>query len=156
MIPLKKEDAGEWIYTLPGMEPVAATVFWDERGFTAVRVDDVSQLPVHMIDEAVWEQVEMMKCEWCGKEFPADPRACVDAGIDAYHPPEDGEEWKGEEPTELPPGHFAAADREHMKKEMGLDDAQLDQLLATGKIDGLGAIICLECQDAGLEAAEAE
>lgn len=96
-------------------------------------------------------EVETMKCDWCGKEFPADARACVEAAIDAYHPPQDGEEWKGEEPTNIPPGHFAAAEREHMKSTMGLDDDQLDQLLATGKVTGLGAIICIQCQDEGLE-----
>jgi hypothetical protein len=102
------------------------------------------------------EKIEMMKCDWCGKEFPADARACVEAGIDAYHPPEDGEEWKGEEAVALAPDQFSQEQREHMKAEMQITDEQLEELLTTGKIEGLGAIVCLECQDAGLEAAEAE
>lgn len=97
------------------------------------------------------QEIEMMKCDWCGKEFPADARACVEAGIDAYHPPEDGEEWKGEEQVALKPEEFSQEQRDHLKAEMQLDDAQLDELLATGKVEGLGAIVCLECQDAGLE-----
>ena len=95
----------------------------------------------------------MMKCDWCGKEFPADARACVEAGIDGYHEAEEGEEWKGEQPIALSPEQFSPDQRERMKIEMGLDDAQLDELLRTGNIEGLGAIVCLECQDAGLEAA---
>lgn len=100
------------------------------------------------------DQKEMMKCDWCGKEFPADARACVEAGIDAYHPPEDGEEWKGEEKLALKPEEFSQEQRDHLKAEMQLDDAQLDELLRTGKVEGLGSIVCMECQDAGQEAAE--
>jgi hypothetical protein len=91
----------------------------------------------------------MMKCDWCGKEFPADARACVEAGFDAVHDPEDmkGEEWKGKHTPSLAPDHFTPAQREQMKEQMGLDEAQLDELLRTGKVHGLGAIVCLECQD---------
>lgn len=104
------------------------------------------------------DEIEMMKCDWCGKEFPADARACVEAGFDAAWIEDDGEAWKGEDREPLPPGHIEAGDgdRERLKAEMGLNDAELDELLATGKIEGLGAIVCLECQDAGLESAEAE
>ena len=102
------------------------------------------------------DEIEMMKCDWCGKSFPADPRACVESGIEAYHPPEDGEEWKGNDPTQLPPGHFEKAYRERMKSEMEITDEQLDELLATGSVSGLGSIICVECQDAALEASEAQ
>ena len=91
-----------------------------------------------------------MKCDWCAKEFPADARACVEAGIDAYHPPEDGEEWKGEEPLTLKPDEFSPEQRESMKAQMGLDDAQLDDLLRTGSVEGLGAIVCMECQEGAL------
>lgn len=91
--------------------------------------------------------IEMMKCDWCGKEFPADARACVETGFDAVWQPDEGEEWKGEQPVALPPGHFAHGTREKMKEQMGLDDKQLDQLLTTGKIHDLGGIVCLECQD---------
>lgn len=92
---------------------------------------------------------EMMTCDWCGKVFPADARACVEAGWDAMHDPEDtaGEEWKGDSHAVLPPGHVAPSSREKMKVEMGLDDGQLDELLRTGKVEGLGAIVCLQCQD---------
>lgn len=95
------------------------------------------------------DQPELMKCDWCGKEFPADARACVEAGFDAVHDPEDleGEEWKGEHAPSLEPGNFTPAQREQMKEQMGLDEAQLDELLRTGKVQGLGAIVCLECQD---------
>lgn len=84
-----------------------------------------------------------MKCDWCGKEFPADARACVDVGFDAEWG--DTEAWK----DEPPPGHIVVGDgeRERLKSEMGLDDKQLDELLLTGTIKGLGAIICIECQD---------
>jgi hypothetical protein len=93
------------------------------------------------------EAVEMMKCDWCGKEFPADPRACVEAGIDANHEPEAGEEWKGPEPINLDPAQFSPAQRQEIKNKMGISDTQLDELLSTGTVAGLGAIVCLECQD---------
>lgn len=100
------------------------------------------------------EDTPMMECEWCGKVFPADAMACAEAGLDACHPPLDGEEWKGDEPVSLPPGHFSSSDRETMKQQMGLDDAQLDQLLETGSVEGFGAIVCVECQDNAAAAME--
>lgn len=90
----------------------------------------------------------LLTCDWCGKEFPADPRAFVEAGFDAVYENEEGEEWKDPEPATLPPGHVANGDRETMKAKMGIDDAQLDQLLETGEVRDLAAIVCLECQDA--------
>lgn len=102
------------------------------------------------------DETEMMTCDFCGKIFPADARACVESGWDAVHDDE-GEEWKGEcDQPALTPETISAEQREQMKAAMELDDAQLDELLRTGKVEGLGAIVCLECQDAGLEAAEAE
>lgn len=97
------------------------------------------------------DDIVMMTCDWCGKEFPADARACVESGFSAYHPPEDGEEWKGEEAVALQPGEFALQDREAMKREMCLTDEQLDELLSTGTVDSGGAIVCLECQDSGIQ-----
>ena len=104
------------------------------------------------------DEIEMMKCDWCGKEFPADARACVEAGFDAAYVEDDGESWKGDDREPLPAGHIEVGDgdRERLKSEMQITDAELDQLLATGKLEGLGAIVCLECQDAGLETTEAE
>lgn len=104
------------------------------------------------------DEIEMMKCDWCGKEFPADARACVEAGYEAVHVEDDGEAWKGDDREPLPLGHIEEGDgdRERLKSEMGLTDSELDELLTAGKIRGLGAIVCLECQDAGLEDAEAE
>ncbi len=88
-----------------------------------------------------------MKCDWCGKEFPDDARACVEAGIGIDNEPEPGEEWKA---TPVIP-QISPEQREQLKKEMELDDAQFDELLANGKIEGLGAIVCLECQDGAEE-----
>lgn len=97
---------------------------------------------------------ETMTCDWCGKEFPADARACVEAGFTAEYIEEyPAEGWKDEPESE--PGfiEFGDGDRERLKAEMGLTDAELDELLQTGEIEGLGAIVCLECQD---EAEEVE
>jgi hypothetical protein len=90
-------------------------------------------------------------CDWCGKEFPADARACVEAGFDAAHLPEDmkGEEWKGEHAVSVDPESIPPEKREEMKKAMGLNDEQLEELLTTGEVGGLGAIVCIECQDSG-------
>lgn len=99
-------------------------------------------------------EIEMMKCDWCGKEFPADARACIEAGIEAAWVEDDKEPWKGDDPEPGIPSHVEVGeqDRESMKAAMGLSDTELDELLTTGKIGGLGAIVCLACQDAGLEA----
>ena len=83
----------------------------------------------------------MMTCDWCKKEFPEDARACVESGFDAVWETEDGKPWEEEEPPPL-----TAEAREHLKADMGLNDAELDRLLTTGTVDGLGAIVCLECQ----------
>lgn len=94
------------------------------------------------------DQPAMMTCDWCGKVFPADARACVETGFDAVYQPEPGEEWKEPETATLPDGLALTHEhRERLKNEMGLDDAQLDELLTTGSVTGLGGIICLECQD---------
>ena len=98
-----------------------------------------------------WHPVNLMTCEWCGKDFPADARACVEGQIDAYHPPEDGEEWKGDEPIALKPEDFSPDELDDLMDQLGINEAQLEELLRTGKVDELGGIICLSCQDAGLE-----
>ena len=95
-----------------------------------------------------------MTCDWCGKDFPADPRACLEAGFEAELPDDDGDEWK-REPIEYPI-QVTPEERSEMKRHMGLNDAQLEELLATGKVEGLGSIVCVECRDEALEASEAE
>ena len=95
-----------------------------------------------------------MTCDWCGKVFPADARACVEAGLHTETLPEEGEEWKGpSEPLTMDPAMIPPAQREEMKARMGLTDAELDQLLTTGSVEGLGGIVCVQCQD---EAAAAQ
>jgi hypothetical protein len=94
---------------------------------------------------------EIMKCDWCSKEFPADARACVESGISAYHPPQDGDEWKGDEVTNVQPEEIPKEDWERMKQEMELDDDQLKELLTTGTVSGLGSIVCLDCQNHATE-----
>jgi hypothetical protein len=89
-----------------------------------------------------WLPVDLMTCEWCGKDFPADARACVEGGIDAYHPPEDGEEWKGYEPVTLKPEDFSLRELEGIKDQLGINDTQLEELLRTGKVEELGGIVC--------------
>lgn len=100
----------------------------------------------------------IMTCDWCGKDFPADPRACLEAGFEAGFeaelPDDEGEEWK-REPIEYPI-QVTPGERSEMKLHMGLDDAQLDELLATGKVEGLGSIVCVECQDEATEASDGE
>jgi len=87
-----------------------------------------------------------MMCDICGREFPADSHACVDSGIVVEQTPDDGEEWKGEF-IPIDPATFCPDERKRIMASMELDDAEFDELLLTGKIGGLGAIICLECQD---------
>lgn len=93
------------------------------------------------------DDICMMTCDWCGKEFPADARACVEAGIQAFDLYQDGDEWKGDDAISIDPKTLSQDQIEFLKQSMGLDDAQLHELLTTGKIESLGAIVCLECQD---------
>lgn len=95
--------------------------------------------------------IELMTCDWCGKQFPADARACLESGISAFHPAEEGDEWKGDEPIELDPSEFSPEQREEIKSGLQINDAQLDELLRTGSIEKMGAIVCLECQEKGSE-----
>lgn len=95
------------------------------------------------------DDISIMTCDWCGKEFPADARACVEGGIEGFPLPEivEGEEWKEREWTPVDPASLTKQQLEQIKTEMGLDDAQLEELLHTGSVKGIGGIICLECQD---------
>lgn len=101
-------------------------------------------------------EIEIMKCDWCGKEFQADARACVEAGIDCVEPDEEaeaGEEWKNADAPAVPLDHteIDQSERERIKAELGISDAEFDKLITTGTVDGLGAIVCLDCQEAGTE-----
>lgn len=86
-------------------------------------------------------EIPMMKCDWCGKEFPADARACQESGLEAEF--DTSEDWKNDEEGWTP----TPEEWEKMKADLGLDDDQLHTLLSTGKLDGLGSIVCLQCQD---------
>lgn len=69
-------------------------------------------------------------CDDCGKEFPANPETMVETGI------------------AVEPGHsLEPQDREGVKDEMDLTDAQLDELMTRGFITTGAACICIECQD---------
>lgn len=94
-------------------------------------------------------ETPMMKCDWCNREFPADARACVEGGISSLHEIPEGDEWKGESYQDHAP-ELSTQDRESVKAEFGLDDAQLEELLTTGSVSGIGVIVCLECQDSAL------
>jgi len=80
-----------------------------------------------------------MTCDWCGREFPADARACVEVGFNACGV--DGYALS------IDPGSVSQEDKDEIKGYLQLDDAQVDQLLSTGSVDGLGGIICAECQE---------
>lgn len=102
------------------------------------------------------EKPEMVKCDWCGKMVEAVPAVFCETGFDAVYQPEEGEEWKEPEIATLPEGHSLTPEhRERLKAEMQLDDAQLDQLLTTGTVDGLGGVVCLQCQDESIKQFEA-
>jgi hypothetical protein len=97
------------------------------------------------------DDTPMMTCDWCKQDFPADAQACVEAGVTFSREPAEGDEWREED--HLSPEELSLEHRTRLKAELELDDAQLYELLRTGKVEGLGAIVCLECQNAALEAA---
>lgn len=103
------------------------------------------------------EPIPDFTCDWCGKVFPADPRAMVESGFSAAYEdePDAADKWKGEAP-ERSPATIKLEDASpemiaKMKAEMGLNDAEVKELLETGSIENGASCVCLECQDAGLE-----
>ena len=88
---------------------------------------------------------ETLKCDWCEKEFTGDAESFVESGIDLFIEPEEGEEWKGDQP----PGdyEFSVEMRRELREELGINDEELEELLTHGKIDGLGSIVCPECRN---------
>lgn len=95
-------------------------------------------------------------CDWCGQQVPADPRCFVESGFSGFaeNEPDAADDWKGGTPMEkvsIDPSEVSKEQRDHMKREMGLDDDQLDQILTTGHVENGAAIVCLKCQDEGIE-----
>ncbi len=89
---------------------------------------------------------ELMRCDWCGSDFPADPRCCLEGGVEIDHDIEEGDEWKGG--PELPSANsFTRQDREDLKRAFGIDDRQVEELITRGKVEGVGVIVCLRCQE---------
>jgi hypothetical protein len=97
------------------------------------------------------ESITKMTCDWCGKEFSADARACVDAGVVAFHPNEDGEDWKELESISADAVDLSDSEKDTIMRELEINESQLTELLSTGKIEGLGGIVCIECQDFGID-----
>ncbi len=76
--------------------------------------------------------IERMKCDWCGNEFPTDARACVEAGIEVCAVPENSL------------NNAEAVDVE-------VSESESEELEATGECAGMGAIVCLRCQEESVE-----
>ena len=101
-----------------------------------------------------------LTCEWCGKEFDATPDAFVESGYSAFDgsEPDEADDWKGD-PTLQPVqdiglDSITESQAEEMKSKMGLNDAQLKELLTTGSVENGASIVCIECQDSALEQSE--
>ena len=94
--------------------------------------------------------IAVMTCDCCGRNFRADARACIEVDLATFIECEDdGETFTGED---VGPVTVDQDSREQMKHDMELNDAELDELLTTGILRGVGRIICLPCQRvAGLE-----
>ncbi len=99
----------------------------------------------------------MFTCDWCGKEFPADPRTMVESGFSMFEEgdADPADAWKGE-PQEKPVqgvsfDALTPEQRQEMKESMQLDDAELRRLLETGSVENSVSCVCIECQDAGTE-----
>jgi len=99
-----------------------------------------------------------VNCEWCGKSFIPTPDEFVESGFAAFDENKDeADSWKGEQPVEsIDIESIPVSDRERMKKDMGINDDQLKELLTTGVIENGASIICVECQDKALEEQEGE
>ena len=96
------------------------------------------------------DDITTMTCDCCGRNFRADARACIEVDLATFIDcAEDGATFAGED---VGPLTVDLESREQMKRDMELTDAELDELLATGILRGVGRIICLPCQmGAGLD-----
>jgi hypothetical protein len=104
------------------------------------------------------EPIPMFTCDWCGKEFPADPDTMTESGFSAVHADDEdpAEAWKGEPDHEHEPLTMKFEDApaemiEHMKSQMGLSDAECKELIETGHVEAGASCVCIECQDKALE-----
>lgn len=97
------------------------------------------------------KDIPMMQCDWCWKMFPADPNACVETFIEAFQSVDEDDEFVVTQAGPFSRSDFSDEAWEGMKKDMELSDSELSKLLENGEIDGLGGIVCLECQDEGIE-----
>lgn len=92
-------------------------------------------------------------CDWCGKDFVPEPDNFVDAGISMGYEPGPDEKWKypngmaeGDIP-EIPKEHYDEVFANVKENDPDLTDAQIHELLTTGKVEGLTQCVCFECQD---------
>lgn len=86
------------------------------------------------------DEIETMTCDWCGKEFPSDARACVVTELDLVFVTESGNLV----PAQIDMDEDAL---KLLREEMDIDDEDFRLLMETGRVEGVGSIICLECQD---------
>ncbi len=95
-------------------------------------------------------QQPMVRCDWCGKMVPEDPRIFCEGGIEAVHGDDDdpAEAWKGERHTP-DMSMLTDADKERMMAEMNLTREQVETLVKTGKVQTF-QVVCLECMDSGI------
>lgn len=87
-----------------------------------------------------------LTCDFCGSVFAADADAFHEGGIDMEIEINPADAWKAEGNARPLLVTFDAAEREAMMRDLGIDDAQLDQLLSTGKLKGLGMALCPRCR----------
>lgn len=82
-----------------------------------------------------------LTCEWCGAKFPLSPDAFVENGYTMLD--DDGL-------TQVSGVDLADVSdewREKIKRAMGLDDKQIDELLTTGSVSTDTEIVCGACQE---------
>lgn len=95
----------------------------------------------------------LVKCDWCGVDFPANPNAFSESGISMFEQPDDAEAWKGEQLESPVRGVVLSdSDKAALKGELGLDDEQLRELLETGSVNTGFSCVCPKCMDDSLHA----
>jgi len=89
-------------------------------------------------------------CDFCGAEFIPSASSFCEGGIEMCD--ESIEVWTEEEEKEQ--ALERAEIREHIKSGLGLNDDQADEVLSTGKVEGMAWCVCPKCQDAEPEEGE--
>lgn len=106
-----------------------------------IRLNPRSDTNFNTMEPEQLEEIQFTCCE-CQKQFDPDPDCVLLEQVDAQFVPEDGSD-----PEPLDAFELTQDEREDAKKQLGINDEQLNQILMGEAATVGGITICKECQD---------